>query len=175
MQGQADDPVRVIMVPAETGEDLVQVRQLFREYADFLGFDLGFQDFDRELAELPGEYAPPAGRALLAKEGESAIGCVALRRMDDDRCEMKRLYVRAARRGRGIGRVLAEAVIREARAIGYNRMRLDTVPGLREAIALYRSLGFVEIRPYRYNPIAGAIYMELDLDNPPPRRIREGG
>lgn len=174
MRGQAGNKAGIVVAPAVTGEDLALARQLFREYADFLGFDLGFQDFDRELAGLPGEYAPPAGRLLLTREGDSVLGCVALRRMDKDLCEMKRLYVREAHRGRGIGRVLAEAVIREARAIGYRRMRLDTVPGLQKAVALYRSLGFEEIRPYRHNPIAGAIFMELDLDNQSPRWITEG-
>ena len=175
MGGQAGNKADLVVTPAGNEEDLALARQLFREYADFLGFDLGFQEFDRELAGLPGEYAPPAGRLLLAREGGAFLGCVALRRMDDNVCEMKRLYVRAAHRGRGIGRILAEVVIQEARAIGYGRMRLDTVPGLQEAIALYRSLGFEEIRPYRYNPIAGAIFMELDLGNPPPRGNSEGG
>ena len=143
--------------------DLSRARALFLEYARSLPFGLGFQDFDREVASLPGDYEPPRGRLLLAFAGGAAAGCVALRPWDAERCEMKRMYVRPEHRGAGIGRALAEAVIAEARAAGYRRMRLDTVPGMEEALGLYRSLGFAPIPPYRHNPIPGAVYLELEL------------
>ena len=139
------------------------VRGLFREYAGGLGVDLCFQDFDRELAGLPGDYGPPAGRLLLASDAEQAVGCGALRKLDDGACEMKRLYVRKSARGTGLGRRMAEALIGEARLIGYDRMRLDTLPSMGEAITLYRSLGFVSIAPYRKNPVPGALFLELAL------------
>ncbi len=151
------------VVEAGSEKEISYVRELFLEYARALGFDLCFQNFDTELAELPGEYAPPDGRLLLALDGEKIAGCVALRKFARGICEMKRLFVRPEFRKQKVGRLLAEKVIDEARTIGYRRMRLDTVPSMVEAIALYRSLGFKEIVPYRQNPIAGALYMELEL------------
>ena len=123
-----------------------------------------FQNFDKELAELPGDYAPPDGRMLLATYEGQLAGCVALHKLDGAICEMKRLYLRPKFRGKGLGRVLAETVIHQARHIGYKRMRLDTVePMMKDAVAMYRRLGFKEIAPYRPNPISGTLYMELEL------------
>lgn len=130
-----------------------------------LGIDLSFQDFESEINELPGEYAPPNGVLRLALSNAEPAGCVALRRLEGKVCEMKRLYVKPAFRGRSIGGKLAEEVINEARKLGYVAMRLDTLPALGEAIALYKSMGFREIAPYRYNPIAGSLFLELDLRN----------
>jgi ribosomal protein S18 acetylase RimI-like enzyme len=153
----------VVMIEVAAAQDLREVRTLFLEYARSLDFDLCFQGFEAELASLPGEYAPPRGAILVARRGGETAGCVALRPLDGDACEMKRLYLRPAQRGGGAGRRLAEAVIAEARRAGYARMRLDTVPSMVAAIALYRDLGFREIPPYRENPIPGALYLELTL------------
>ena len=152
------------LVQAETSSQIAQVRELFLEYAQSLGFSLCFQNFDRELAELPGDYAPPEGRLLLAEFHGALAGCVGLRKYEPRVCEMKRLYLRPQFRGRGLGRVLAETIIREARNIGYERMRLDTVePVMNDAVAMYRRLGFQEIPAYRKNPMEGTLYMELVL------------
>ncbi len=151
------------IVNAEWVEQIESVRALFREYAASLGVNLCFQNFEQELAGLPGEYAPPSGCLLLAMNEKETAGCVALRKITQEVCEMKRLYVRPAVRGTGLGRRLAKSVLEEARRIGYRRMRLDTLPSMKEAIPLYESLGFRRIEPYRNNPIDGAIFMELDL------------
>jgi putative acetyltransferase len=149
---------------AESPTQLAQARELFLEYAQSLGFSLCFQNFDKELAALPGDYAPPQGRLLLADYDAQLAGCVALHELEPGICEMKRLYLRPQFRGKGLGRALADRIIAEARQIGYQRMRLDTVePVMKDAVAMYRRLGFREIAPYRANPIAGAMYMELQL------------
>jgi ribosomal protein S18 acetylase RimI-like enzyme len=143
---------------------ITEARELFLEYAQSLGFSLCFQNFDKELAGLPGDYAPPDGRLLLAEFEGQLAGCVALHKLADEICEMKRLYLRPQFRGKRLGRVLADRIITEARAIGYKRMRLDTVePVMKDAVAMYRRIGFKEIAPYCENPIAGALYMELQL------------
>ena len=151
------------IIPAQSDDHLLAARQLCLEYADFLGVDLCFQGFQQELDGLPGEYAPPDGLLLLAIEDDEPVGCVAVRDLGDSICEMKRLYLQPGHRGKGLGRKLAEAIIAEARAIGYKKMRLDSLTSLKEAAALYRSLGFVEIAAYRYNPLPDAVFMELVL------------
>jgi len=149
---------------ADSSAQIAQARELFLEYAQSLGFSLCFQNFDQELAGLPGDYASPEGRLLLAECGGSLAGCVALHKIEAGICEMKRLYLRPQFRGRGLGRILAEKIIAEARQMGYRRMRLDTVgPVMKDAVAMYRKLGFKEIAAYRPNPMAGTIYMELEL------------
>ena len=139
-----------------------EVRTLLRAYAASLPFELDFQGFERELAELPGAYAPPRGALLVAHDGR-VTGCVALRSLTDDVCEMKRLFVLPTARGTGLGRTLATAVVAEARRLGYARMRLDTTPGMTVAQTLYDELGFIEIAPYRHNPVAGTKFLELQL------------
>jgi ribosomal protein S18 acetylase RimI-like enzyme len=151
------------ILDARTGENLEIIRKLFEEYAESLGFDLSFQNFNEELANLPGEYALPTGCLLLAMYKNEAAGCVALRRIDKTICEMKRLYVRPQFQRHGIGRALAEAVIEWAKKTGYKQMRLDTAPTMDAARDLYESLGFEEIEAYRYNPLKGAVFMELIL------------
>ena len=151
------------IVMAEGAGQVRLVHELFEEYAASLEFDLCFQGFAEELANLPGAYAPPAGRLLLALADSGAAGCVALRPLEPGICEMKRLYVRPAFRGSGLGRRLVERLIDEGRATGYGRMRLDTLPSMDSARALYRRVGFVPVTPYRPNPIPGAEYLELAL------------
>jgi putative acetyltransferase len=153
----------VRIVDGHGEEELPAVRRLFEEYAASLEVDLGFQDFDRELRELPGDYAPPAGRILLALDGDEPAGCVALRPYEPEVCEMKRLYVRPAFQGTGLGRQLAEAIVDAGREAGYSLMRLDTMPSMEAARGLYRSLGFEEIEAYRHNPVHGTTYFQLDL------------
>jgi putative acetyltransferase len=143
---------------------MATVRELFLEYADSLGFSLCFQGFDQELAGLPGKYAPPQGRLLLAELLGKPAGCVALHPLQPEIAEMKRLYVRREFRGKGVGIGLMNTILREAKKIGYQRLRLDTIqPLMSDAIAMYRRFGFYEIAPYRPNPIAGTLYMELAL------------
>lgn len=152
------------LIQAETPEQVEQARGLYKEYEAWLKLDLCFQNFEKELAELPGAYAPPSGRLLLGFEDGKLAGCVALRKLADDVCEMKRLFVRPDFQGRGLGRQLIDSILNEARAIGYRKMRLDTLPAqMGKAIALYGSLGFKEIDPYYNNPVPGALFMELLL------------
>lgn len=152
------------IIRAKTAAHINSARELFREYEAWLNLDLCFQNFEKELAELPGAYAPPTGRLLLAFEQNELAGCVALRRLNEDDCEMKRLFLRPQFHGRGLGRELAERIIEEGRAIGYQKMRLDTLSEqMGSAIGLYRALGFREIPPYYKNPVPGALFMELTL------------
>lgn len=152
------------LIQATTADQIEQARILFREYEAWIETDLCFQNFEKELAELPGKYSPPDGRLLLAYEDGRLAGCVALRKIGDHVCEMKRLFLRPEFHGQGLGRQLIDTILREARESGYERMRLDTLPPrMNKAIALYRALGFREIAPYYDNPVQGAIFMELDL------------
>jgi putative acetyltransferase len=148
---------------AQSPADVAHARELFIEYQSALGVDLCFQGFAEELASLPGHYARPTGRLLLAEDGASVLGVVGLRALPGADCEMKRLYVRPAGRGLGIGRLLATTLIDEARMAGYRRVLLDTLPTMKGAQALYRSMGFAQIPAYCNNPIAGTLYMALEL------------
>lgn len=151
------------ILEAHFTEHLPAIRELFLEYANAIAVDLCFQSFDRELRELPGRYAPSEGRLLLALDGTKAAGCVASRKIGDGICEMKRLYVRPTFRGKGLGRALAGEIIAAAKKTGYERMRLNTLGSMKEAIALYHSLGFQRVPPYYDNPNACAVFMELKL------------
>lgn len=151
---------------AESPEFISIARELFAEYSEAVGVGFCFQGFAQELAQLPGEYARPWGRLFLAfddKDDKRVAGCGALRRIDAETCEMKRFYVRPAFRGKGLGRELIHALIGAGREIGYARMRLDTLPSMTTAIALYRALGFREIPPYWANPVPGVVFFECDL------------
>jgi ribosomal protein S18 acetylase RimI-like enzyme len=162
-QGEFLDPMK--LTQATSNKEVQQARKLFEEYAAWLGINPCFQNVDKELAELPGEYAPPSGRLFLANENDQTAGCVGLRKIGDGIGEMKRLYVRPDFRGQGLGRTLTETILQEAREIGYRRVRLDTLPGkMDQAIAMYRSLGFKNIAPYYDNPVEGVAFMELELD-----------
>ena len=153
----------VMLVDGAVAARVTTVRALFEQYADSLDIDLCFQGFDRELAELPGAYAPPAGRLLLALVDDVPAGCAALRPLGDGDCELKRLYVREGHRGLGLGRCIAETMLAQARELGYRRVLLDTLPAMREAQALYRRLGFRTTDPYTANPVPGATFMALEL------------
>jgi ribosomal protein S18 acetylase RimI-like enzyme len=152
------------IVQASSQQEIEEARGIFREYSEWLNVDLCFQNFESELAALPGDYSPPTGCLWLAFDGDVLAGSIAMRSLGGDICEMKRLYVRPEFRGQGLGRLLAERLIAQARSIGYRRMRLDTLPGrMDRAIAMYRSLGFREIERYYDNPYGTALFMELDL------------
>jgi ribosomal protein S18 acetylase RimI-like enzyme len=154
----------ILTAVVSSDEALVaQARSLLLEYVDSLGVDLSFQNVERELADFPASYLPPAGALLVATRDQRLAGSIAMRRLDDEACEMKRLYLRPEFRGYGIGRELAGAIVDRARNAGYQRMRLDTLPGMQDAQRLYRALGFEEIAAYYENPIPGTRYMELDL------------
>ena len=158
----AKDQNEFSLTQAESSADIDETRALFKEYEASLGISLCFQSFEQEVANLPGDYAPPSGRLLLGRIGSDVAGCIALRRMDDDTCEMKRLYLRPEFRGLRLGKRMVTAILDEAKQIGYSKMRLDTLPGrMDQAINLYRSIGFKEIAPYYNNPSAETLYMEL--------------
>lgn len=152
------------IIQANSVEDIAAARRLFEEYAASIGTDLCFQNFTKELAGLPGAYAPPRGRLLLAVVDGVPVGCVGLRPHDERTGEMKRLFVQPGHQGRGLGRSLVEAVITEARAIGYTTLLLDTLPSMQSAIRLYETLGFVRRAPYFDSPVGGNVFMELSLD-----------
>jgi ribosomal protein S18 acetylase RimI-like enzyme len=152
------------VVDAHEGRRVGMARKLFEEYSRGVGVDLCFQNFARELAELPGDYRPPGGALLVGLASGEPVGCVALHAWSGDAAEMKRLFVRRAGRGLGLGRALTLEVVERARLAGYRRLRLDTLPSMQAAIALYRSLGFGEIAPYRENPVPGSLFFELELD-----------
>jgi len=149
--------------PAHFPEDLSTVQRIFREYAEDLGFDLGFQDFEQELISLPGKYASPKGCLLLAWHEHEVVGCVAFRPIDDQTCEMKRLYVKSGLRSLNLGKQLVECLCNEARAQGYRKMFLDTLPSMQAAINIYASFGFKPVDPYVFNPIEGAMFLGVEL------------
>ena len=152
-----------IEIQTAANGDIPAIKELFLEYARAIGVDLCFQNFDEELMSLPGKYAPPYGALLIAKSSGKACGCVALRKIDAQVCEMKRLYVKPEFRKHGLGKVLVERIISEAKQRGYKLIRLDTLATMQSAIKLYKIFGFQEIPPYTFNPIPGAVYLELRL------------
>ena len=156
--------MKIEIVQAAAPEHIEQAQKLFREYEAWFGMNLCFQNFDEEVANLPGKYAAPTGRLLLAFADEKLAGCIALRKLEDGVCEMKRLFVREGFRGRKLGNIMIEKLIEEARTIGYEKVRLDTFPPkMAKAVELYESHGFHEIPPYYHNPYGEALYMEKDL------------
>ena len=161
------------ILQAQTADDIETVRALFREYERFLEVDLCFQGFAEELATLPGRYAPPQGRLLLAWAGEQAAGCVALRPLENGVCEMKRLFIRSAYRGQGLGLMLAQRIIHEAITVGYTVMRLDTLDTLERAMRIYENLGFQRCAPYYANPLPGVVYWQRALSKPAPALLAE--
>jgi ribosomal protein S18 acetylase RimI-like enzyme len=161
------DVTQFTIAPACSADEVTAVTHLFREYGLSLGIDLDFQHFSDELAAMPGDYAEPRGTLLLARVGEAPAGCVGLRPLERRVCEMKRLYVRPPYRGMKVGDALARAIIDAARDRGYERMRLDTLPSMIGARALYKRLGFTEIEPYRFNPVEGTSFLELNLRRTP--------
>ncbi len=161
------------IIQARATDDIDAVRALFREYQRFLKVDLCFQGFAEELATLPGRYAPPQGRLLLAWGGEQAAGCVALRPLENGVCEMKRLFIRSAYRGQGLGLMLAQRIIHEAIAVGYPVMRLDTLDTLERAMRIYENLGFQRCAPYYANPLPGVVYWQRALSKPTPVLLAE--
>lgn len=154
---------KIIFIDVNTQELLEKTKEIFKEYQQSIDTDLCFQKFEEELASLPGKYAPPKGRLYLSFVGEKLVGCVALRPINDTECEMKRLYIKPEFRGQGMGRILAEKIISDAKEIGYKQMFLDTLDTMKSALNLYASLGFKDAPEYCYNPIEGAIFMYLDL------------
>jgi len=162
---------RFRLAHVRSAEEIAAAAALFREYADWLGIDLSFQDFEAELASLPGKYAPPTGELMLAHSPDGdALGCVAVRPLEAGAvCEMKRLYVRPAARGLGIGRALVAAIIDAAETLGYTQMKLDTLPSMPEALALYKRCGFLEIPAYYHNPVPGTVYLGKRLSRTPTR------
>jgi ribosomal protein S18 acetylase RimI-like enzyme len=151
------------IIQAGTAEEIAQARELFREYGATPDFGMCFKGFEEEIQSLPGMYVPPEGRLLLAYVDGDAAGCIGLRKMEPGFCEVRRLYVRPRFRGQRLGRMLADAIIAQARQAGYHTARLGTLPVMKEAIALYQSLGFVPVAPYKDNALTAAIYMELAL------------
>lgn len=165
MSSMPEKPDITLHLVADPGQSSV-ARALFREYQAEIGIDLSFQDFSAEVASLPGGYAPPRGRLYVVNVDGEPAGCIALRPRTGDVCEMKRLFVRARYRTLRLGRLLSEQLIADARSMGYARMVLDTLPSMQRAQSLYRSLGFKAIDPYTFNPVEGAVYMELKLNDP---------
>ena len=150
---------------ATSASDIESVRTLFHEYANSLGVNLDYQGFEEEARDLPGKYAPPAGTLVLAFNDDELVGCVGVRPIDEKVAEMKRLYVRPSGRGLGLGRTLAESAVRFATATGYERMRLDTLPQMERAQALYRAMGFMPIDAYRFSPVPGTVFLELVISD----------